>query len=34
LRDGDIVKEFKPASELPISEKLSGIMSIMEALET
>ena len=33
LRDGDIVKEFKPASELPISEKLSGIMSIMEALE-
>jgi putative ABC transport system ATP-binding protein len=34
LRDGDIVKEFKPESELPISEKLSSIMSIMEALET
>jgi putative ABC transport system ATP-binding protein len=33
LRDGDIVKEFKPESELPISEKLSSIMSIMEALE-
>ena len=34
LRDGDIVKEFKPESELPISEKLSNIMSIMEELET
>lgn len=34
LRDGDIVKEFKPDSSLRLSEKLSSIMSIMEALET
>jgi putative ABC transport system ATP-binding protein len=34
LRDGDIVKEFKPDSGLLLSEKLSSIMSIMEALET
>jgi putative ABC transport system ATP-binding protein len=34
LRDGDIVKEFKPESELLISEKLRSIMSIMEELES
>ena len=34
LRDGDIVKEFKPDSGLLFSEKLSSIMSIMESLET
>ena len=34
LRDGDIVKEFKPGKETPLSEKLSGIISIMEELES
>ncbi len=34
LRDGDIAHEFKPDSEMPLSERLRGIMSTMERLET
>jgi putative ABC transport system ATP-binding protein len=34
LRDGDIVKEYKPGTDTPLSEKLSGIMSLMEELES
>jgi putative ABC transport system ATP-binding protein len=33
LRDGDIVSEFKPDSDMPLSERLRGIMGIMEELE-
>jgi putative ABC transport system ATP-binding protein len=33
LRDGDIVREFKPDPEMPLSERLRGIMSTMEELE-
>jgi len=34
LRDGDIVNEYRPEAGTPLSEKLSGIMSIMEELES
>jgi putative ABC transport system ATP-binding protein len=34
LRDGDIVKEYKPGTDTPLSEKLRGIISIMEELES
>lgn len=34
LRDGDIVQEFKPEPEVPMSERLRGIISIMEELES
>ncbi len=33
LRDGDIVNEYKPEAATPLSEKLRGIISIMEELE-
>ncbi len=33
LRDGDIVNEYIPGSGTPLSEKLRGIISIMEELE-
>ena len=33
LRDGDIVNEYLPDKDTPLSEKLRGIMSIMEELE-
>ena len=33
LRDGDIVNEYVPRTDTPLSEKLRGIMSIMEELE-
>jgi putative ABC transport system ATP-binding protein len=33
LRDGDIVEEYLPGDEMPLSEKIRGIMSIMEELE-
>jgi putative ABC transport system ATP-binding protein len=33
LRDGDIVNEYLPDINTPLSEKLRGIMSIMEELE-
>ena len=33
LRDGDIVREFKPEPEMPFSERLRGIMGAMEELE-
>ena len=33
LRDGDIVNEYMPEADTPLSEKLRGIMSIMEELE-
>ncbi|HAV77989.1 MAG TPA: ABC transporter [Anaerolineae bacterium] len=34
LRDGNIVKEFKPSSKTPLNERMSGIMSTMQALES
>jgi putative ABC transport system ATP-binding protein len=34
LRDGAILREYKPGTETPINEKLHGIMSIMEELES
>jgi putative ABC transport system ATP-binding protein len=34
LRDGDIVKEYKPGADTPLNEKLRGIISIMEELES
>jgi len=34
LRDGDIVHEFEPGPEMPFSDRLRGIMAIMEELET
>ena len=33
LRDGDIVRDFVPEEETPLSEKIRGIMNIMEELE-
>ena len=33
LRDGDIVNEYMPEADTPLSEKLRGIISIMEELE-
>ena len=33
LRDGDIVDEYKPDASTPLSDKLRGIMGIMEQLE-
>jgi len=33
LRDGDIVNEYMPEADTPVSEKLRGIISIMEELE-
>ena len=33
LRDGDIVKEYKPNSEVPLVERMSGIMITMQELE-
>jgi len=34
LRDGDIVNEYKPGPDTSLSEKLRGIISIMEELES
>jgi putative ABC transport system ATP-binding protein len=33
LRDGLIVREYKPADHVPLPEKISGIMSTMQELE-
>jgi putative ABC transport system ATP-binding protein len=33
LRDGQIVREYKPAEDVPLPEKISGIMSTMQELE-
>jgi putative ABC transport system ATP-binding protein len=33
LRDGDIVNEYLPGEDIDLSEKIRGIMSIMEELE-
>jgi len=34
LRDGLIVQDYKPGSDIPLSERLRGIMSTMEKLES
>jgi len=34
LRDGVVVQVFKPQSSMPLAERLRGIMSTMEKLET
>ncbi len=33
LRDGRIVREYKPTDDIPLTEKISGIMSTMQELE-
>ena len=34
LRDGDIVKEYKPGVDVPLADRMSGIMSTMQELES
>ena len=34
LRDGDIVKEYKPGMDVPLQERMSGIMATMQELES
>jgi putative ABC transport system ATP-binding protein len=33
LRDGQIVREYKPGEDIPLPDKISGIMSTMQELE-
>jgi len=34
LRDGDIVKEYKPGDDIPLADRMSGIMATMQELES
>ena len=34
LRDGDVVKEYEPGEDVPLNERIGGIMATMQELET
>lgn len=34
LRDGQVVREYEPGDEIPLAERISGIMSTMQELES
>jgi putative ABC transport system ATP-binding protein len=34
LRDGDIVKEYKPGDDISLTDRMNGIMSTMRELES